>query len=70
MRKHGGPAADYISLNLCRMPGETAAQACLRHLKRELGITDVCASKIEHVSTQLFAWDSRFAPLFPHRALF
>jgi hypothetical protein len=42
------------------MPGETSAQACLRHLKRELGITDVCASDIEHVSTQLFVWDSRF----------
>ncbi len=44
-----------------RMPGETSAQACARHLKRELGITELNASEIEHVSTQLFVWDSRFA---------
>jgi ADP-ribose pyrophosphatase YjhB (NUDIX family) len=44
------------------MPGETSAQACARHLKRELGITELNASEIEHVSTQLFVWDSRFAP--------
>ena len=41
-----------------RLPGESATQACLRHLKRELGIADV-ACDIKHVSTQLFVWDSR-----------
>jgi ADP-ribose pyrophosphatase YjhB (NUDIX family) len=49
------------------MPGETATEACLRHLKRELGITDVSASKVEHVSTQLFVWDSRSITIFPFR---
>ncbi len=42
------------------MPGESSSHACLRHLKRELGISNVSASEIEFVSTQLFVWDSRF----------
>lgn len=57
-----------IFTNWNRLPGEHATQACLRHLKRELGITDV-ACGIEHVSTQLFVWDSRCAYLAPCRCV-